>query len=109
MTKALSCMITPRITPVMDPFFRPAVLARRRYCQWAKESGAALPVTLALEQADGSISHHDTVIFKEDHPASTGNFGHIERLTKFLLWSRGGFRVYLSGTRNLALKLAQYF
>src|SRR5690606_39699294 len=95
-------LIAPRITPVLDPFFRPAVLATRAYRKLADATPDAVPVGLALEQADGSVFHHDLKVLPEGHPGAAGNAVYLERLVKFLLWSRGGWRIYVKGPKALA-------
>src|SRR5215813_2219501 len=81
-------LIAPRITPVLDPFFRPAVLANHAFQSAARASHGSVPVRLALEQADGSVSRFDTVVLAGPHPECVGNFTFLARLVKFLLWSR---------------------
>jgi predicted NBD/HSP70 family sugar kinase len=66
-------------------------------------------VGLALEQSDGSVYQFHTQIFPEDHPRASANFIYIERIVKFLLWSRGGFRIYISGPADLAGQLAAHY
>lgn len=102
-------LIKPRVTPVLDPGFRPAALTTRAFTSAAKATGKALPVRLALEQTDGSIYHFRTVIFPENAPQATGNYTHLERLLKFLLWSRGGWQIYFDGPAELAAKLAAHY
>jgi predicted NBD/HSP70 family sugar kinase len=102
-------LIAPKVTPVLDPAFRPAVLACRAFRQQALATGQAVPVQIALEQADGSVSHFKTPIFPERHPKAAGNFIYLERIVKFLLWSRGGFRIYFDGPAPLAAELARYY
>ncbi|MFN7141030.1 MAG: ROK family protein [Limisphaerales bacterium] len=102
-------LIAPKIVPVLDPNFRPAVLANRAFVQEARATGKAFPLTIALEQADGSTFHFSTVIFPEDHPKAVGNFVYVERIVKFLLWGWGGYRVYLNGPKSLGDKLKAHF
>src|SRR6266446_7569831 len=87
-------LIVPRIMPPLDSSFRPAVLANRAFRRQAHAAAVPVPVRLALEQSDGAVSHFQTQIFPATHPQAAGNFIYLERLTKFLLWSRGGFRLY---------------
>src|SRR5262245_33388336 len=102
-------LIAPRNTPVLDPFFLPAVLANRAFENAARTSNQGVPVRLALEQADGSVSRFATVIFPESHSQSVGNnVTFVERLVKFLLWSRGGFRLYLDGPAELGEQLQRH-
>ena len=99
----------PQIVPPLDPAFRPAALANRAFLAAVRTSGAPQPLRLALEQADGSVFHHTMEIFAEGQPGAAGNFTYIERLVKFLLWSRGGWRIYLDGSAPLAAQLQNYF
>jgi predicted NBD/HSP70 family sugar kinase len=102
-------LVVPRITPVLDSAFRPAVLANRAFRSAAIASNNAVPIQLALEQADGSVFHFGTEIFPESYPQSVGNFTYLERLVKFLLWSRGGFRIHFAGPGRLAEQLHNHF
>ena len=102
-------LVPPQITPVLDPFFRPAVLANRFFAGQVRASKQPVPVKLALEQADASVFHCQADIFSEDNPQSAGNFTYLERQVKFLLWSRGGFRVYFSGPDSLGVALQKHY
>jgi len=102
-------LIAPRVTPVLDPGFRPAVLANRAFREEARATGGAVAVRLGLEQTDGTVSHFSTQVFPEGHPQAAGNFTYLERIAKFLLWSRGGFRIHLDGPAPLAAKLAAHY
>jgi predicted NBD/HSP70 family sugar kinase len=102
-------LVAPRITPPLDPQFRPAALASRAFKREVGAGGAAVPVKLALEQSDGSVFHFATDIFPGDDARATGNYRHLERLVKFLLWSRGGFRIHFAGPAPLAERLQKQF
>ncbi len=102
-------LIAPRITPVLDPQFRPASLANRAFRRDAEATGKAETVRLALEQADGSVFHFKTQIFPADHPAAGGNIRYLERFIKFLLWSRGGYKVHFDGPAEVQGQLAAHY
>src|ERR1035441_8255147 len=102
-------LVAPRVSPVLDPAFRPAVLANRAFCAQARATGKAVTVRLGLEQTDGSVSHFTTPILPDTHPQAAGNSTYLERITKFLLWSRGGFRIHFEGPASLAAKLAAHY
>ncbi|MEA3375294.1 MAG: ROK family protein [Chloroflexota bacterium] len=91
----------PRISPPLDPSFRPAVLAHRAFRRAVLESGGGEPLTLGLERPDGSISRFEAAVFASDHPRSDENLMVAERLLKFLLWQRGGWRVYVGGPERV--------
>jgi len=102
--------VPAKVIPVLDPGYIPAVLHNRAFRSTGLATGAALPVGLALEQADGSIFHHETVVFPEKHPlAARENLFHVERLVKFLLWAWGGWRIHFAGPATLAQALADHY
>jgi predicted NBD/HSP70 family sugar kinase len=102
-------LVAPRITPALDPNFRPAVLANHAFRSLVHSSGNAVPVGLALEQSDGNVSHFKTEILPESHPQAAANFIYLERILRLLLWSRGGFRIHFQGPAALGTKLAAYY
>jgi predicted NBD/HSP70 family sugar kinase len=102
-------LVAPRVTPPLDPWFRPAALASRAFRDRARNSRHSQTIRLALEQADGSVSHFMTQIFEEQTPEAAGNFPYLERIAKLLLWSRGGYRFHFHGPSGLAEKLAAHF
>jgi predicted NBD/HSP70 family sugar kinase len=102
-------LIAPRVAPVLDPRFRPAVLADRALRDETRASGNPVPIQLALEQADGSIFRFTTELLPPDHPRAAGNYIYLERLVTFLLWSRGGFRIHFAGPGILVNWLQEYF
>ena len=102
-------LIAPRISPPLDPAFRPAVLANRAFEGDVAHSGKPVPVQLALERGDGAVSRFETAVLPADHPRATGNFRYLERFVKFLLWSRGGWRVHYAGPPELGHQLQRHY
>jgi len=92
-------LISPKITPPLDEGFRPAVLANRNFQAQMKPVGASL--VIGLERSAGEFSRFETSVYPEDHPNAEANFQYVERLVKFMLWQRGGFRVYIGGPRSI--------
>jgi len=85
----------------LDPGFLPAALWNRAYRDAvAASSGANL--ALALERSDGLVSVYRTAVL----PHCAGNVGlnyrYVERLLKFLLWQKGGYRVTAGGDPEIA-------
>jgi predicted NBD/HSP70 family sugar kinase len=66
-------------------------------------------VQIALEQADGSICRWDTAALPDSHPDARVNFLNLERQVKFLLWSRGGHRIYLHAPAPLTSQLQRHY
>ncbi len=92
-------LVKPGFTPPLDEGFRPAVLANRAFSQQA--AGVGVPLVIGLEREGGKISRLETRVFPEDHPQAQANLKYTERLVKFLLWQRGGFKVYIGGPHSI--------
>lgn len=90
-------LVSPGCIPPLDPGFRPAALANRALREEIRASGAGVPLAIALERADGEISRYDTIAFADGHPRAEANLPYAERLVKFLLWARGGWRLAIGG------------
>lgn len=70
--------------------------------------GATKPIAIAVERDQGKTSVHHTKIYGTPEMAAA-DLRYVERYVKFLLWSVGGFRVYICGCSDIAQKLiAQY-
>jgi predicted NBD/HSP70 family sugar kinase len=102
-------LIPPRIVPPLDPDFRPAVLANRAYLDGVRASHRAVPLVIALERAGGAISRYDTLVYADDHPLADANLYYAERLIKFLLWARGGWRVTIGGPTGIAERIRRIY
>ena len=100
--------IQPRFVPPLDPDFLPAGLFNRAYRELARGRGA-VPLALALERADGSLSRYDTIVAAPGTlPQELTNF-YVERIVKFLLWQRGGYKVYVGGPQDIGRYIASAY
>ncbi len=102
-------LVAPTVTPALDPAFRPAVLAVRAYRTQVAAAGGGVPVRLAIEQADGSVFRFDIAVLPPSHEDAAGNAAFVERFVKFLLWSRGGWRIFIDGPADLAAALRAHY
>lgn len=108
MIPARTIPATPRVAAELDPGFRPAALFHREFDALAASSPAT-PVRIAVEQADGSINAFRTWALPEAHPAAAANVVNLERQVKFLLWSRGGCRLYVDAPAPLVTALQRHY
>jgi predicted NBD/HSP70 family sugar kinase len=94
--------LRPHIPASLDDAFRPAALADRAFEQDAGGAGeAGERLVIGLEREAGKISRFETRVFPAGHAREAENFFYAERLVKFLLWQRGGFRIYVGGPRRI--------
>lgn len=91
--------LKPAILPPLDTAFYPAALAERRFRALAADGG--VPFIIGLERKGDGFSRYETSVLPEGHPQYAENFNYVERLVKFLLWQRGGYRLYLGGPKVL--------
>ncbi len=96
--------LKPRFVPELDVGFQPMVLWNRAYR--ATVGGDGLRLVLALEGESGRVSRYETVVRRGAEPET---WRYVERLVKFLLWARGGWRLVVGGAPELAAGLAEAY
>lgn len=94
----MAIKVSPKFVPEIDPDFVPAVLWNREYRKLAEKTPGAAPLAIGLSRSDGTASVVRTVCLPHEGENVALNKTYIERLVKFLLWSRGGSKLYLAGT-----------
>lgn len=101
--------ISPKFRPLLDAAFLPASLWNRCFRAKVEASSKPSPLTLALERADGSISIFRTAILPHEGATAAANERYVERLLKFLLWQKGGYRVWIGGQPRIAEFLSNVY
>jgi len=99
----------PRIIPPLDPDFRPAVAAHRVFRAEVARSGQGVPLAIAVEADNGAISSYQTSVFSEKDKRFASNFPYVERIVKFLLWQRGGWRVAVGGPKAIGQHIRKIY
>ncbi len=92
----MKTLIKPKIPAPLDPDFQPAALFNRRYVRTAKASGKSVPLVLGLERGNGIFSRWETLV---NSSADADSLRYVERIVKFMLWSRGGWRLRVGGPK----------
>jgi predicted NBD/HSP70 family sugar kinase len=92
----MSKLPSPSIKAPLDPGFLPAVLFNRHYVQTALATGKAVPLVLGLERECGLVSRFETVV---SPTADADTLLYVERIVKFLLWGRGGWKLHFGGPK----------
>ncbi len=94
--------VAPRHRSSIDPGLVPAVLWTRAYLRRCAASAGSTELTIALRRTDGTASLFRTQVLAAGVDDSA-TYLHIERTVKFLLWSRSGSDVLLSGPEAATL------
>lgn len=100
-------LVKPQYTPPLDDSFRPAILVNRAFEHEAAAVG--VPLIFGLQREDGKLSRYEIRVFPEHHPLAEKNFYYAERILKFLLWQRGGNRIYIGGSPRIGAYLQRCF
>jgi predicted NBD/HSP70 family sugar kinase len=99
----------PSVRLPLDSGLQPAVLWNRAYQKLCDANPGAHPLAIAIESSGGTVSRFRTDVLPHTGAAIELNRKHAERLMKFALWSRGGFRVHVGGDRDIAQMLARIY
>jgi predicted NBD/HSP70 family sugar kinase len=58
-------------------------------------------LVIGLKRSDGYLSRFETKVFPEGHESADANLDYVERIVKFLLWQKGGWKIYVGGPRSI--------
>jgi len=98
----------PKFRPPLDPEFVPAALWNRAYRERVQASGDSKRLALALERSDGGVSVYRTALLPGEANRAV-NRKYVERLLKFLLWQKGGYRVTVAGDPEMGAWLRHVY
>ena len=89
--------------PELDPGFLPLGKFNAAFRTDAKK-----PLALAVERSQGQVAVYRTFIHGTPERAQADCY-YVERIIKTMLWLYGGFRVYISGDREICAKMQQIY
>ena len=89
--------VVPNFVPPLDPGFRPMSLGNRNYRRALAEAGESTSVTIGIERNAGLVHHAEIEIFPAGSAHDEDSFTYVERYIKFILWSRGGWKIFIAG------------
>lgn len=89
--------------PVLDKTFAPLSAFNKAFLKTAKK-----PLSVAVERSGGLISVYDTFVNGTEDMADADNY-YVDRLVKFLLWAKGGFKVYICGDEKIYNYIAKVY
>ncbi|MFC1498168.1 ROK family protein [Verrucomicrobiota bacterium] len=101
--------VRPNIQPPLDTGFVPAILANQNYCKAVAESGNSARMVIALERKDGCVARLELDIFEEGSKYDTDTIYFLKQKIKYLMWARGGSKLFLSGPGSICDTLKKMF
>lgn len=81
--------------PVLDETFVPLGAFNQEFLKTAKK-----PLAVAVERSNGLVSVYDTFVHGTPDKSDADNY-YIDRLVKFLLWAKGGFKITICGDKSV--------
>ncbi len=89
--------------PVLDESFIPLVKFNEAFLQKATKN-----IKIAIERNDGLTSVLDTKVYGTEQ-MQQADFFYVERTVKFLLWAKGGYKVYICGDDKIGEYIKQTY
>ncbi len=97
----------PKRPAPFDPGFRPAALWTRAYRRLVAAEAKRRPVRIALGRLDGTVFHYALDVLPWNDATVAATYHYIERTLKYLLWQKGGCKVWIAGCPEAAAQLAR--
>ena len=99
-----------KVVPELDPGFIPAEKWNSAFRAMARDCAATNYFRWGIESPDGSISTYMAKLLPHECPEYKKlNVLYVERTLKFLLWSKGGSKIYLSGDESLCREIQEIY
>lgn len=89
----------------LEPEFMPMVKVIRDFKDAVTKTDSQ-KIIIAVERNGGLIATYDLDIYKENTGHDEENYGIAERIIKTLLWAKGGYKVYIAGSKYIYERIA---
>lgn len=99
--------LQPKFRPPLDDGFYPASLFNQAFRGATEKTGVQL--VIGLERSPDTLSTYNIKVFPENHPRSHENLYYVERIVKFLLWQRGGYKLYIGGSKEIGEHIREVY
>jgi predicted NBD/HSP70 family sugar kinase len=93
--------IQPVVVSPLDPGFQPLSVVSRSYRELLESCPDRKRVIIAVEGAAGQIARKEIEIPPPGEAGGAEVQAYVERVVKFMLWSRGGWRIYIAGADDV--------
>ncbi len=90
-----------KVNAPLDPGFMPMSVVYRDFEAAVRAEGGE-KLTIGLERNDGLTSVFTVEVFKEGTGHDQENHDFVERIVKTLLWTRGGYKIIIAGSKLIA-------
>ena len=89
----------------LEPEFMPMIKVINNF-NAAVAKSESQKIVVCIERTNSLMATYSMDVFKEGTGHDEENYGIIERIIKTLLWAKGGFRVYVAGSKYIYNRIA---
>lgn len=93
-----------KLNAPLDPEFMPMSVVYRDFENAAKNAENE-KIVIGLERNNGFTSIFTLTVFKDETGHDDENYKLVERIVKTLLWTRGGYKIIIAGSKLIADKI----
>lgn len=94
------------ITAKLEPEFMPMAKVINDYKEAVAASENPQKIIISVERTKGLVAEYPLDIYREGTGHDEENYAIAERIIKTLLWAKGGFKVYIAGSRYVYERIA---
>lgn len=95
-------------TPVLDPKFKPAVIELRKFFEDVKKYDSKQHLIIAVERDNGYVVRKEFDILPDGVDDERNSFI-VERMIKCILWTAGGYKIYIHGSKKVYDDIKSYY
>ncbi len=89
----------------LEPEFMPMVKVINDFKENVAKAESQ-PVVISVERNGGLMAQYRLDVYKDNTGHDEVNYEIVERIIKTLLWAKGGYKVYVAGSKNIYDKIA---
>jgi len=103
--------IAKEFAPSLKPAFDPGFLPLGKFIAWYRKqaAGSGQEIGLAIERENGLTATWKTKILPLSPETRPLTLAYVERLAKFLLWQKGGWKIYFQGPGEIFERLRELY
>jgi predicted NBD/HSP70 family sugar kinase len=99
----------PSIIPPLDPGFCPISLGNRAYQKEVERCKKKARLGIAVERENRFISVFKSAVLPWGSEFDADTLAYVERLVKFILWQKGGWRVVIGGPPEIGEHIQEVY
>lgn len=99
----------PKKELLLDKDFTPIILGNIAFEEEVSKMQNCIKIKIAIERSGGQIATVECLLFNEKEDQEYANFIYVERLIKTILWLKGGYKIYIGGSRSLGKRIKDYY